>query len=128
MVERAKAAGLPKENIERAIAKGAGVGGEALEQITYETYGPGGVAILIDAFTDSRNRTNQELKHLLDELGYALAAPGSAAWAFAKGPDGTWTATTTVPIEDADAEKLATLVEQLEGHGDVENVTTNAEG
>ena len=128
VVERAKAAGLPKENIERAVAKGAGVGGEALEQITYETYGPGGVAILIDAFTDSRNRTNQELKHLLDGEGYALAAPGSASWAFSKNAEGAWTATTTVPVEDADAEKLAALVEKLEAYGDVENVTTNAEG
>jgi len=128
VIERAKAAGLPKENIERAVAKGAGVGAEALEQITYETYGPGGVAILIDVFTDSRNRTNQELKHLVDAEGYALAAPGSASWAFSRNADGTWTPTTSMPIEDKDAEKLAALVEKLEAHGDVENVTTNAEG
>lgn len=126
VIERARAANMPKENIERAIAKGAGVGGAALEQVTYECYGPGGVAILIDAFTDSRNRTSQELKHLLDELGYALAAPGAASWAFSKNAEGGWAPTTTVPVEDADAEKLAELVEKIEAHGDVESVTTNA--
>jgi YebC/PmpR family DNA-binding regulatory protein len=127
IIERAKAAGLPKENIERAVARGAGAGGETLEQITYETYGPGGVAVLIDSFTDSRNRTSQELKHLLDTLGYALAAPGSASWAFTKDADGGWKPATTVPVSDADAEKLAALVEALESRDDVENVATNAE-
>lgn len=127
VVERAKAAGLPKENIERAIAKGAGVGGETLEQITYETYGPAGVAVLIDTFTDSRNRTSQELKHLLSQMGYALAAPGSASWAFSKDEAGAWKATTAVPISDEDAEKLGALVEALEARDDVEDVATNAE-
>ena len=87
----------------------------------------GGVAILIDAFTDNRNRTNQELKFLLSEMGYAVASPGSASWAFARTPEGEWHATTTVPISDEDAEKLATLIEKLESHEDVENVTTNAD-
>jgi YebC/PmpR family DNA-binding regulatory protein len=126
VIERARATNMPKENIERAVAKGAGTGGAALEQVTYECYGPGGVAILIDAFTDSRNRTNQELKHLLDGMGYTLAAPGAASWAFSKGQDGSWIPTTTAPIEDTDAEKLAELVEKLEVHDDVESVTTNA--
>lgn len=127
IIERAKAAGLPKENIERAVARGAGVGGDALEQITYETYGPSGVAILIDTFTDSKNRTSQELKHLLSEMGYALATPGSASWTFSKDAEGTWQASTTVPISDEDAEKLDALVEVLEARDDVENVATNAE-
>lgn len=126
VIERAKAAGLPKENIERAVARGAGVGGETLEQITYETYGPGGCAVLIDTFTDSKNRTSQELKHLLSEMGYALATPGSAAWAFSKDTDGQWNATTTVPLSDEDAEKLGALVDVLEARDDVENVATNA--
>ena len=69
VIERARAIDMPKENIERAVAKGIGAGGAELESITYEMYGPGGVAVVIDAFTDSRNRTNQELKHLVSELG-----------------------------------------------------------
>ncbi len=127
MIERARSIDMPKENIERAIAKGAGVGGEALEHITYEMYGPSGIAILIDTFTDSKNRTNQELKHLVSELGYSLAAPGSASWAFTKTPEGVWEAATTVPVAEEDAEKLATLVDALENYDDTENVATNAE-
>ncbi len=127
VIERARAIDMPKENIERAVARGVGAGGATLEQITYEMYGPGGVAILIDAFTDSRNRTNQELKHLLDEMGYALAAPGSASWAFSKDADGNRKANTSVPVSDEDLEKLAVLVEKLEERDDVEHVATNAE-
>lgn len=127
MIERARSIDMPKENIERAIAKGAGIGGEALEQVTYEMYGPSGVAVLIDTFTDSRNRTNQELKHLVSELGYELAAPGSASWAFAKNAEGAWEATTLVPVAEEDAEKLAALVDALENYDDTENVATNAE-
>lgn len=126
-IERARAIDMPKENIERAVARGAGQGGEELESITYEMYGPGGTAILIDAFTDSRNRTNQELKHLVSSFGYALAAPGSAAWAFSKDAEGTWKPNSTVPLSDEDAEKLATLVEKLEERDDIEDVATNAE-
>lgn len=127
IMERARAIDMPKENIERAVARGAGVGGVELESITYEMYGPGGVAVLIDAFTDSRNRTNQELKHLVSGMGYALAAPGSASWAFSKTPEGEWKANTTVPVSDEDAEKLGMLVEKLEERDDIENVSTNAD-
>lgn len=129
VIERARAAGMPKENIERAVLRGAGVGGDSFEAMTYEMYGPGGVAVLIGAFTDSRNRTNQELKHLVSEMGYALAAPGSAVWAFSKDAEGNWkpNANATTPVSDEDAEKLSALVEKLEERDDVEAVTTNAE-
>lgn len=127
VIERARGINMPKENIERAVERGTGAGGATLEQITYETYGPGGVAVLIDTFTDSKNRTSQELKHLLSEMGYALATPGSASWAFSKDAEGAWAATTTVPLSDEDAEKLDALVEALEARDDVENVATNAE-
>ena len=127
VIERARAINMPKENIDRAVARGAGTGGATLESITYEAYGPGGTAILIDAVTDSRNRTNQELKHLLSELGYALAAPGSAAWAFTKDASGGRVAQTPVPLSDDDAEKLSALVEKLEERDDIVNVDTNAE-
>ncbi len=126
-IERARAADMPKENIDRAVAKGIGAGAETLEQVTYETYGPGGVAILIDTFTDNRNRTNQELKFLVSEAGYQMATPGSASWAFTKSHEGEWHALTTIPLSDDDAQKLGAFLEKIEAHQDVENVTTNAE-
>lgn len=126
IVERAKKENMPRENIERAIAKGVASDAAALEAITYETYGPGGAAIIIETLTDSRNRTAQEVKHLLTKNGLALAAPGSAAWAFEKTLEG-WEPKTTVPLSEADHEKLVSILEQLDAHDDVEEVFTNAE-
>lgn len=126
IIDKAKAINMPKENIERAVRKGAGADGGTLSEITYELYGPGGVALLVDVLTDNNNRTNQELKHLVSKLGYQMAEPGAAAWAFAK-ENGEWSPTTTVPVGDEDALKLDELVSALEAHDDVDTVYTNAE-
>lgn len=126
MIETAKKENMPKENIERAVAKGISADAAAMESITYETYGPGGCAIVIEALTDSRNRTAQEIKHLLGENGLALAAQGSALWAFEKTAEG-YVPKTTVPLSDTDHEKLIKTLEQIDAHDDVEEVYTNAE-
>ena len=125
-IERARKENMPSDNIDRAIKKATEAGGASLESILYEGYGPGGVALLVEVLTDSRNRASNDLKFLFSEHGGNLASPGAAAWAFAKGPEG-WTATTTTPLEDADIEKLEKLVEALEGNDDVQEVITNAE-
>ncbi len=125
MIEKAKKENMPKENIERAVAKGISADSSSLENITYETYGPGGAAIIIETVTDSRNRTAQEIKHLLSKNGLALAAPGSALWAFEKTADG-FEAKTTVPLAEADGAKLGGILEAIEEHDDVEDVFTNA--
>jgi YebC/PmpR family DNA-binding regulatory protein len=85
-VQRAKDASMPKDNIERAIAKGTGEGtdADALEAVLYEGYGPGGVALLIDALTDNRNRTGSEIRHALSKHGGNLGEPGSVAYLFDK--------------------------------------------
>lgn len=126
-IEKARQANMPKDAIERAIAKGTGEGAGEMESITYETYGPGGCAIIIETLTDSRNRTAQEIKHLLSKNGLSLAAPGSAAWAFTHLPDGTWEPQTTVPLSEADSESLMRILEEIDAHDDVEDVYTNAE-
>ena len=125
VIERARAVDMPKENIERAIQKGNSGTGDDLERVTYETYGPGGSAILIETVTDSRNRTAQELRHLLSSLGYALAEPGSAAWAFKK-IGASWEPTTTTPLSENDEKGLEELLTALDEHDDVEDVFTNA--
>lgn len=82
-VDRAKAANMPKDNIERAIKRGTGeLKGEALEEITYEAYAPGGVALLLEVLTDNRNRTLAEMKHVLSRGDGNMAEPGSVAWQF----------------------------------------------
>lgn len=82
-VEKARDASVPWDNIERAIKRGAGAtGGVGYEEVLYEGYGPGGVAILVQAMTDNRNRTAQEVKHTFSRLGGTLGDPGSVAWMF----------------------------------------------
>jgi YebC/PmpR family DNA-binding regulatory protein len=126
-IEKARKANMPKDTIERAIAKGTSADASSLETITYETYGPGGAAIIIETVTDSRNRTAQEIKHLLSKNGLQLAAPGSAAWAFDKAADGELTPKTTVPLSEEDSAKLMQILEAIDAHEDVEEVFTNAQ-
>jgi len=85
-VQKAKDARMPKDNIERAIAKGTGAGSDAdaFESVMYEGYGPGGVALLVEALTDNRNRTGSEVRHMFAKSGGNLGEPGSVAWQFEK--------------------------------------------
>jgi YebC/PmpR family DNA-binding regulatory protein len=85
-VQKARDASMPKDNIERAIAKGTGGGGdaEALEAVTYEGYGASGVALLVEATTDNRNRTGSEVRHTFSKHGGNLGEPGSVAYLFDK--------------------------------------------
>ena len=85
-MQKARDASMPKDNIERAIAKGTGAGADAdaIETVVYEGYGPGGVALLIEAYTDNRNRTGADVRHLLSKHGGNLGEPGSVAYLFEK--------------------------------------------
>jgi YebC/PmpR family DNA-binding regulatory protein len=85
-IQKARDASMPKDNIERAIAKGTGEGVDAdsFEMVLYEGYGPGGVALLIEALTDNRNRTGADVRHLLSKHGGNLGEPGSVSYLFDK--------------------------------------------
>lgn len=82
----AKAENMPKDNIDRAIKKGAGElgGASAYEELTYEGYGPGGVAVLVDVMTDNKKRTVSEIRHIFSKYGGNLAENGAVAWLFDK--------------------------------------------
>ena len=124
VIDNAKAESMPKDNIERAVAKGADKDAADLEAITYEFYGPGGLAFMVETLTDNRNRTAQEIKHLLSRRGYSLGEPGSAAWAFTK--NGVeWTPNQTMDLLESDTEVFENLMEDLEEHDDVQDVFTN---
>lgn len=83
-VQKARDSSMPKDNIERAIQKGTGAGGDAaaFESVTYEGYGPAGVAIICIALTDNRNRAASDIRHIFTKNGGSLGTPGSVAWQF----------------------------------------------
>jgi len=83
-IEKARSYSMPKDNIERAIAKGTGEGtdGSSFETVVYEGYGPEGVAVIVEALTDNRNRTASEVRHLFTKHGGNLGATGAVAWQF----------------------------------------------
>jgi transcriptional/translational regulatory protein YebC/TACO1 len=139
--EKAKKVNMPAENIERAIKKASEPSAQ-MDAITYEAYGPGGAGIIIETLTDSKNRTAQDIKHILSKNGFALGGIGSVAWAFKKparhasqGDAGgeksvdndKWVPVTTISLSDTDLELLDKLVEDLEENDDVQDVYTNAE-
>ncbi len=126
---KAKGVSLPSDNIDRAIKK-ASEPSMQMDAITYEAYGPGGVGIIIETLTDSRNRTAQEIKHILTKNGFSLAGIGSVSWGFKKeiSPEGlVWKPNLYTPLTDTDLELLEKLVDDLEGDDDVQDVFTNAE-
>ena len=83
-IEKARSYSMPKDNIERAIAKGTGEGtdGSTFETVVYEGYGPEGVAVIVEALTDNRNRTASDVRHLFTKFGGNLGATGAVAWQF----------------------------------------------
>lgn len=107
-VDKAKSNSMPKDNIERAIAKGAGeLTGDDYENLTYEGYGPSGVAILIECLTDNRNRTASEVRSAFNKAGGSMGTSGSVAWMFQQ--KGIF----TLPLEAGDEETV--MLAAMEG-------------
>ncbi|MEK7461611.1 MAG: YebC/PmpR family DNA-binding transcriptional regulator [Patescibacteria group bacterium] len=127
-IEKAREYNMPTDNIERAVKKGSSSDTATLEAITYETYGPGGSALVIEALTDNRNKAAQEVKLILSKHGLSLAAPGSATWAFKRDRmTNDLQPITTVQLSDDDEKKLEALIEELEDNDEIQNVYTNAQ-
>lgn len=111
----AKSSNMPADTIQRAIKKGTGeLPGEVYEEVTYEGYGSGGVAVLVDALTDNRNRTVAEIRHLFSKHGGNLGENGCVAWMFDR------TGLITIDIDQIDEDELLELV--LETGGDDVNI------
>lgn len=84
-VQKAKAAQMTNDAIERAIKRGSGqLDGDSYESITYEGYAPGGVALMVDTLTDNRNRTGAEIRNIFSKLGGSMAEPGAVGWQFSR--------------------------------------------
>lgn len=126
VITRAKQDSMPKDNIDRAVEKGAGAAGEALQEVIFEAFGPGGVAIIITAVTDNNNRTSQEVRSTFTKAGYTLGSPGTSMWAFTKTANG-YAPQNPTELSDSDGEKLAELIETLEEQEDIQDIYTSAD-
>lgn len=125
-IQNAKANNMPAENIKRAIQRGTGeLPGVSYEEVTYEAYGPAGIAILIECVTDNKNRLVAELRHALERNGGKLAEAGSVAWAFQK------KGVVAVPRQFSEDEVLTTILdagaEDMKTEDDAYEITTPPE-
>ncbi|OGD67120.1 hypothetical protein A2442_01850 [Candidatus Campbellbacteria bacterium RIFOXYC2_FULL_35_25] len=124
-IEKAKKANMPSDNIDRAVKKGT-TDDTVMEEMVYEAYGPGGVAMIIIGLSNNKNKTAQEVRHALTKNGLSLAGNGSASWAFTK-VGAEYEPQTMTEVSEADGEKLDAVIEDLEDLEDVQDVYTNAE-
>ncbi len=126
-IDQARAANMPKDNIDHAIQRAADTSAAQLEQLLLEAYGPGGVGILISVATDNHNRTIAELRHLLTEHRASLGTTGSVLWQFER-QGSAWQPKQSLPLDDTSKKQLTNLIAALEQSDDVIDVTTNAKG
>lgn len=124
-IEAAQKANMPKENIERAVKRGTGeLEGARLEEMLLEIYGPEGIAMLVEATTDNKNRTLAEIKKILSAHNAKLATEGSVRWAFDK-VSNEWVAKFPTDISADQRQKLERLFEALDEHDDVQEIYSN---
>lgn len=127
VLDKARAANMPKDNIQRAIDRGMGrsSSGATLQEIVYEGFGPGGVAVIAVAVTDNANRTGGDIRFMFSKAGGSLAGPGAAMYMFQRDGEGGYTCTMPITtVGDEDATKVSELVESLLEYEDIEDVYT----
>ena len=137
LIEKAKGLNMPKDKIETAAKKGAGElkDDTLLEELMIEGFGPGGVALLIKAITNNRNRTVSEIKHLMDQHGAKFTGENSVRWMFKQelreNEEGNkvfeWIPQSTVKLPEEDIKKLENLYEALDDNDDIQEVYSNEE-
>jgi YebC/PmpR family DNA-binding regulatory protein len=127
-IEKAKSYSMPRDNIDRAIAKGSGADADAdaFESITYEGYGPEGVAVIVEALTDNKNRTAADVRHLFSKHGGNLGTDGSVSWQFER------RGVVVVPADGVDEEELFMAAadagaDDIEQDGNVFQITSAPE-
>ena len=113
VVAKAKAANMPNDNIKRTIEKALGAGNtDSYESVTYEGYGPNGVAVIVEAMTDNRKRTASDVRHLFDKYGGNLGATGCVSWSFDK------KGVIVIDNEDGDFDEDTVMMDALEAGAD----------
>ena len=112
VITKAKAANMPNDNIKRCLEKAAGAGGDNYESITYEGYGPGGVAVIVETMTDNRNRTAGSMRHHFDKFGGNLGASGCVSWSFDK------KGVLVIDNEDGDLDEEEVMMDAMDAGAD----------
>ena len=113
VITKAKAANMPNDNIKRCLEKAAGAGGgDSYETITYEGYGPGGVAVIVETMTDNRNRTAGSMRHHFDKFGGNLGAAGCVSWSFDK------KGVLVIDNEDGELDEEAVMMDAMDAGAD----------
>ncbi len=122
-IDRAKSANMPKDNIEKAIKRGTGEGSEGvqLQELIYEGFGPGGVAVLVEAVTDNTNRTGSEVKHAFSKAGGSMGGPGCVQWQFEQKGVVRFTADKKALLSDWDNVQLELMDAGVEDIKDTED-------
>lgn len=120
-IDEARAANVPKENIDRAIKRATEKDSANIEEIILQAMGPAGIAVVIEAITDNKNRTINEIRHILAEHEFKMVPEGSLSWAF----EPNWVPVSPIEPETEAKEKLDKLLLALGENEDVENVHTN---
>lgn len=123
-LDKARAANMPNANIDRAVERGLGKSssGAAIQEIVYEGFGPGGVAILAVGMTDNPNRTASEVKYAFSRNNGSLGGPGSAMYMFQRDQEGGYECTMPMQVDEATASQLQNLVDKLRESDDIEDV------
>lgn len=124
LLDKARAANMPKDNIQRAIDKGLGKSssGQAYQDFLYEGFGPQGVGLLIEVVTDNPNRTSSEVRTLLSKAGGSLAGPHSVSYMFERNQSGEYESIMPLPVAEGVVDQVTELIENLEALDDVEAV------
>ncbi len=128
ILDKARAANMPKSNIQRAIDRGLGKSssGTQLQEVVYEGFAPGGVGVMIEAITDNANRTSADIRFLLSKHQGSLGSPGSAGYLFTR-EEGEYKPSMPMTLEDpTQIKQLEQLMDALREHDDVEDVSVSA--
>ncbi|MBU1291938.1 YebC/PmpR family DNA-binding transcriptional regulator [Patescibacteria group bacterium] len=124
-IETAQKANMPKDKIEHAIKRGAGqLDGAVMEEITYEAYGPAGIALIIEGITDNKNRTLSEIKSILNKFGGKLAEIGSVKYMFER-QGSEWVSKYPMETDPKTKEQLEKLFEALDDNDDIQEIYSN---
>jgi len=126
VIDSARRDNVPKDNIDRAVKKGAGGDDGGLEKIVYEAFAQGGVALIIEALTSNRNKAAAEVRHILSKHAGSVVPIGGATWAFSKENE-EWRPDQTVSLDDKQSLSLEKLIDELLDNDEVQNVYSNEE-